>query len=309
MIIGLDVGGTKALGLALDPANGEVIARARRSSEGTAEALVAVLADIVDELTGSGTATSVGLGIAGLVTRDGVVRYSPNLPDLVEFPVAEKLAAATGLPVVAANDANAGAWAEAKLGAGRGAEDFAYVALGTGIGAGFVTDGRLLLGAHGFAGEVGHMVIDMNGPAHITGQLGPWEYFASGNALGRMAREAASAGLFPAGAAAVDHIDALVGHHVVEAMRSGDGDAMSIFDDFCREVARGITNLLMILDSSRVVIGGGLVDIGKPLLSGIDYWLGELLLGAAHRPMPEVVLAELGSDAAALGAALLGDEG
>jgi len=305
VIIGLDVGGTKALGLAVDPERGDIVGRARRSSVGSPQELLSTLTELIEELGGYGSPLSVGIGIAGLVTREGVVRYSPNLPDLIEFPVADALAAATGLPVTATNDATAGTWAEARLGAGRGADDFMYVALGTGIGAGFVVNGQLLLGAHGFAGEVGHMVINASGPAHITGQQGPWEYYASGNALGRLGREAAANGRFPAGVARVDEIDDLTGHHLVELMRSGDSDAMAIFDELCREVARGITNLLMTLDSSRVVIGGGLADIGDPLRAGIDYWLGELLLGIDHRPRPNVVLAELGSDAAALGAALL----
>lgn len=309
VIIGLDVGGTKALGLTVDLPTGDIANRGRRSSSGSPDELVATLAELVDELRSDQPVTAVGLGIAGLVTSAGVVRFSPNLPALVEFPVAEALEAATGLPVRAANDATAGAWGEAKLGAGRGADDFAYVALGTGIGAGFVVNGRLLLGAHGFAGEVGHMVVDADGPTHITGQRGPWEYYASGNALGRMGREAAAAGRFPAGAARVDASADLSGHHVVELLRTGDSDAMRVFDEFCREVARGITNLLMTLDSSRVVLGGGLADIGDPLRAGVDYWLDELLLGADHRPRAEVVLAELGSDASALGAALLAADG
>ncbi|MEQ8841088.1 MAG: ROK family protein [Acidimicrobiales bacterium] len=308
MIIGLDVGGTKALGLAIDAETGSVRGRARRPSAGTPDELIETLGSIVDELTADEAATSVGLGIAGLVTRDGVVRYSPNLADLVEFPVAERLSSATGLPVLAANDASAGTWAEAKLGAGRGADDFAYVALGTGIGAGFVINGRLALGANGFAGEVGHVVIDPNGPTHITGRNGPWEYYASGNALGRMGREAAAAGRFPDAVADVDRLDDLVGQHVVELMRAGDDDARIVFDGFCREVARGLADLVLTLDPERIVIGGGLVDIGDPLIAGVTHWLGELLLGADHRPIPDVVAAELGADAAALGAALLAAE-
>lgn len=308
MIIGLDVGGTKALGLVVDSATGNVVDRARHSSRGTPGELVATLAALVARLGADHRVSAVGLGIAGLVTRDGIVRYSPNLPDLVEFPMAGALADATGLPVRAMNDATAGTWAEARLGAGRGSDDFAYVALGTGIGAGFVSNGDLVLGAHGFAGEVGHMVVDLDGPAHITGQRGPWEYYASGNALGRMGRDAAHAGRFPAGADRVDALDDLTGHHVIELLHTGDGDAMTIFDEFCREVARGITNLVMTLDPGRIVLGGGLADIGEPLRAGVDYWLGDLLLGADHRPRPQIVLAELGSDAAALGAALLAAE-
>lgn len=309
MLIGLDVGGTKALALLIDPHNGEAVARARASSAGNGDELVATLARLVDELCAhdrcaAAPVTAIGLGIAGLVTREGTVRYSPNLPELVEYPVAERLGVALGRTVHALNDATAGTWAEAKAGAGVGSDDLLFVALGTGIGVGQVVSGHLALGAHGFAGEAGHMVVDVDGPEHITGQRGAWEYFASGNALGRLGRESAAAGTFPAAIDRVDSLEALTGYHVVELVRSGDSDAMKVFDGFCRDVAVGIANLIMILDPDRIVIGGGLADIGEPLRAGIEYWLGEVVLGADHRPIPDVVIATLGSDAVAIGAAL-----
>ncbi len=307
MIIGIDVGGTKALGLLVNPDDGQILARNKKSSHGSGDELVARLSEIVAGLcTHSPTPVqSVGLGIAGLAARSGVVRYSPNLPNLIDFPVGRLLAEATGTQVVTINDATAGTWAEAKLGAGRGAADFAYVALGSGIGTGFVAGGHLLLGANGFAGESGHMTVDASGPAHITGESGPWEYFASGNGLGRLGREAASADTFPAAAALVNNINEIRSEHVIEALNQGDPTAAEIFDGFCREAARGIANLILILDSSRVVIGGGLAEVGEPLRSGIDAWLQRLLLGSEHRPRVEVVLAAFGSESGALGAALV----
>ena len=241
-------------------------------------------------------------GSRGLAHSSGVVRYSPNLPDLVEYPLGDELEIALGVPVVVGNDATGGTWAEACLGAGRGASDFVFVALGTGIGTGFVAGGKLVTGANGFAGESGHMIVDASGPAHRTGQRGPWEYFASGSALGRMAREAAASGHFDLGVRKAGSIDALTGHHIVVAL--GDPQADSIFDRFCREVARGVANLALIFDPQRVVIGGGLAEIGEPLRSGVEQWLRHSLLGAEHRPQIEVVIAELGSDASALGAGL-----
>ncbi|MEZ5167570.1 MAG: ROK family protein [Acidimicrobiales bacterium] len=311
MIIGLDVGGTKALGLLVDPADGQVVARNQVSSHGDADALVATLVDLVGSLEHAAghTAAALGLGIAGLVTVDGVVRYSPNLPALVEFPMADRLAEALDRHVMAVNDATAGTWAESELGAGRGTDDLAYVALGTGIGAGCVVAGRLVHGANGFAGEVGHMVVEMDGPVHHTGQRGPWEYYASGTALGRLGREAAAAGRFPAGLAQVGTVDELTGHHVVASLRAEDTDAMAVFDEFCRYVAIGLANLVMTFDPSLLVLGGGLTDIGEPLRAGVDYWLGQVTLGADHRPLPAVALAACGPDAAALGAALLATEG
>ena len=307
MIVGIDVGGTKALGLLVDPDDGRIVARTKKSSHGSGDELVARLTEIVLGLSERSPmpVQSVGLGIAGLAARNGVVRYSPNLPNLVEFPVGQLLAETTQTNVITINDATAGTWAEAKLGAGRGTDDFAYVALGSGIGTGFVAGGHLLLGANGFAGESGHMTVDASGPAHITGEPGPWEYFASGNGLGRLGREAASADTFPAAAALVNNINEIRSEHVVEALNQGDPTAAEIFDGFCREAARGIANLILILDSSRVVIGGGLAEVGEPLRSGIDDWLQRLLLGSEHRPRIEVVLATFGSESGALGAALV----
>jgi glucokinase len=300
----LDVGGTNARALAVD--GRRVLGRADASSAGDGPTLVATLSGLIGDLRAThGEADAVGLGIAGLITDDGTVRHSPNLPGLVEFAVGPALAAAVGVPVACGNDATTGAWAEARLGAGRGHDHFAFVALGTGIGAGLVVDGRLITGAHGFAGEAGHMVVNAHGPTHLTGQPGPWEYFASGNALGRMARQAAADGRFAASVAAAGSVEAVTGHHVTEALHDGDPDALAILDDFCREVARGVANLVELLDLSLVVLGGGLADIGEPLRAGTDRWLGRLLRAADHRPAVEIRLAELGPDAGALGAALL----
>lgn len=289
--IGIDVGGTKAAAVLVDPADGTVLDREREPSDGTPTDLVATLAGMVDALRDRCDAdvAAVGLGIAGLVDRGGVVRWSPNLPAVVDHPVADDLATAVGLPVTTANDATAATVAEARMGAGRGCDDVAVVTLGTGIGAGFVVDGRLLRGAHGFAGEPGHMVVNADGPLHLTGHQGPWEALASGNALGRMGAEAGLGG----------------GRAVVAAMSAGDQTATDVFDRWCREVARGLANLVVVLDTRRIVLGGGLVEVGGPLCSGVADWLARLTPGADSRPTVEVVLAELGSDAGALGAGLL----
>lgn len=309
MLIGFDVGGTNARGMLIDPQTQQIHARARASSAGDGPRLVSTIASLVEELeAGKPTATAIGLGVAGLAERSGTVRYSPNLPAVVEHPVGPELASRTGRPVTMLNDASAGAWAEARVGAGRGADDFIYVTLGTGIGSGFVVAGALINGANGFAGEAGHMVIDVNGPTHITGQRGPWEYYASGTALGRQGREAAAAGNFDAGVALAGSVDAIAGFHVAEAMGNGDPDGARIFAEYCRWVAVGCADLVMIFDPERIVLGGGLSAIGQPLADGVAAWLPEVTLGADHRPPVEVRIAELGDDAGALGAALFAAE-
>ncbi len=306
MILGFDVGGTNARALLINPDTGLVQDRDRESSAGTGAVLVATLLGMVARIRDRNDVTikAIGLGVAGLAHQSGVVYYSPNLPQLVEYPLGTELADALDLPVVVMNDATAGTWAEAKFGAGRGAKDFILATLGTGIGSGFVSGGRLLHGANGFAGESGHMIVDANGPTHHTGQQGPWEYFASGSALGRLGQAQAAVGHFPVALHLAGSVAEIDGFTVAAARAQGDERAVQIFDGFCKHVARGLANLAMVLDPSRVILGGGLTDIGEPLRDGVDRWLSELLLGAAHRPKIEVVMAELGDDAGALGAAL-----
>jgi len=280
------------------------------SSGGDGPTLVNTLSSLVTQLdarTGR-EAGAVGLGVAGLAHRSGVVHYSPNLPELTEFPIGPELQEVLGIPVVVGNDATVGTLAEWRHGAGRNVDNFALVTLGTGIGTGFVLDGQLLQGASGFAGESGHMVVDTNGPAHVTGQQGPWEYFASGKALSRLGREAATSGKFVWGTAEAGSAEEVTSQHVATGALQGDDDALRILDAFCREVGRGLANLVLILDLELVVIGGGLCSIGEPLRAGVDYWLRELLLGSDYRPTVRVALTELGVEAGALGAALTAGE-
>ena len=307
MIVGIDVGGTNARALLLDTVDHQILDRRQVSSSGTGPELVSALAEMVELLAtdSSRSVDAIGLAVAGLAHRSGVVRFSPNPPGPVEFPLGPGLEALVGRPVVLGNDATAGALAEHRMGAGRGTDNFGFVTLGTGIGTGFVLDGQLVRGASGFAGESGHMVVNLGGPVHVTGRQGPWEYFGSGSALGRMGRQAAATGDFSAGEAMAGSVEAVTGQHVSDALADGDGDAVRIFDEFCHLVGLGVANLVMILDLERIVVGGGLVRIGEPLRSGVQAHLDKMVVGSVHRPPVEVVLAELGADAGGLGAGLM----
>ncbi len=178
--------------------------------------------------------------------------------------------------------------------------------LGTGIGAGITVKGEVLRGAHGFAGEPGHMVVDPSGPPCPCGRRGCWERYGSGSGLARLARDAAHAGLVPrvvelAGGDAED----VRGEHVTQAAGEGHAGAIDVLRDFGWWVALGIANLLAILDSEMVVIGGGLVASGELVLDPIRTALPPLVFGHGARPEVPVVQAELGEHAGAIGAALL----
>jgi glucokinase len=302
MRMGVDVGGTKTLALRLAE-DGSVAASARRPTPTDAADLVELIAELCTGL-GAGV-SSLGVGIAGFVTREGTVRYSPNLPAVIELPLREQLTGRLGIPVTVENDATAAAWGEAMRGAGVGCDDLAVVSLGTGIGVGIVAEGRLLRGAHGFAGEGGHVTVDPHGPMHVTGRPGPWELYASGHALGRLARVRAGEGRFPAGRTLAGAVEAIRGEHVQAALVAGDADALDIVAEYAAEVARGLTAVVYLLDPARIVLGGGVIRLGEPLRRGVEDALAATLVGAEHRPRVRVALAVLGVEAAAIGAALL----
>jgi glucokinase len=309
--LGIDVGGTKVLGVAMDPAGGDPVAEARVATPRGPDALVAALAGVVDELRAAvGDVAAIGIGVPGLVGRDGTLRVGPNLPGVVDFPVVAALHARTGLPVYADNDGTCAAWAEHERGAARGAGDAVLVTLGTGIGAGIIAGGALQRGANGFAGEPGHMVVDPDGPRCPCGRRGCWERYASGSGLGRFGREAAEAGrLDRAVALAGGDPEAVRGEHVTAAAAEGDADAAAVFETFGWWVALGVANLVNLLDPAVVVVGGGLVEAGDVLMVPVRAAYRDLVLAAAHRPDVPIVTAALGERAGAIGAALLASVG
>ena len=310
LLAGVDVGGTKVLGVLVDPARpSEVVDEARVPTPGGEGAVLDAIAGVVSTLARRSEApvVALGVGIAGLVDRGGTLRVGPNLPGLRGVRVGHGLDARLGLPVRVDNDATCAAWAEHIAGAARGVADAVCVTLGTGIGAGVVAEDELVRGAHGFAGEAGHMVIDPRGPLCPCGRRGCWERFASGSGLGRLGREAAEAGRFPRGIVLAGGVaDGVRGEHVTRAAAEGDADALVVLREFAGWVALGIGNLVSLLDCSLVVIGGGLVEAGEPLIEAVRAALPERVMSAEERPDLRVVAAELGEHAGAIGAALLG---
>jgi glucokinase len=181
------------------------------------------------------------------------------------------------------------------------------VTLGTGIGGGVVCGGVLQRGANGFGGEPGHMVVDPKGPPCPCGRRGCWERFASGSGLGRLAREAAESGHGARflGFAGGDPED-VRGEHVTRAALEGDAEALEVFREFGWWAALGIANLVNLLDPEIVVVGGGLVGAGEVVMKPIRDAFPSLVLAAERRPQVSIVPAQLGNDAGAIGAALIG---
>lgn len=269
-------------------------------------ALLDTIAAVALDVQATGRAEGVGVGVPGLVDRDGVLRFAANLPGVDDFPIGAELAARLGVPVRIDNDATCAAWGERQVGAARGYDDVLLVALGTGIGGGVITGGVLHRGANGFAGEVGHMIVDRDGPPCPCGQRGCWERFASGSGLGRLGRLAAEAGHAARVVALAGGDPAAVrGEHVSVAAAEGDAEALAVLHDFAWWVGLGLANLANVFDPQAFVLGGGLIDMGEMLLAPVRAAFGTLVTGAAHRPPVDILPASLGDHAGAIGAASL----
>jgi glucokinase len=248
----------------------------------------------------------VGLGLPGLVDSTGMLRAAPNLQCVIDVDVKSRLEAVFGYSVIVENDASCAAWAEATLGAGRGVGDMMLVTLGTGIGGGIVRDGELVRGAHGFAGEPGHMLVDPSGPTCTCGRSGCWERFASGSGLGWLGSRAALRGdapdLLERVGGDAERID---GELVSLAAQSGDQGALDVFSEFSWWLAAGLANLANILDPELLLVGGGLADCADLFLEQTRVHFRELVLGGKARTGTGIEVATLGSRAGAVGAALL----
>jgi glucokinase len=303
--IGLDVGGTKTAALRIT-ADGTVEARTVLPTPASDQvATLATLDAAVSEVLVEGV-SAIGVGAAGLVdVRAGVLLSSPNLA-WRDVPLLDRLAGTFGLPVTVDNDATAAAWAESRLGASRGSRDSLFVGVGTGIGGGIVMDGRLLRGAHGFAGEIGHVIVDPAGPLCGCGNRGCWEQVASGLAISRSGRRAVSE--HPTSSIArLAEGDAVgaTGEVVARAAQEGDEIAIAILAEVGRRLGEGVAGLVNVLDPEVVVVGGGAAEAGDLLLDPAREAYRAAVEGRDRRPAVPIVPAELGNDAGAIGAALL----
>ncbi len=302
--MGIDVGGTKILGVVVEPAQPSVILRERRVA--TPVGGPALLAAIEDLVTGlSSGCVALGIGAAGLVDLDGILRYGPNLPGAINIDFRRHLAhvAAT---ITVDNDNTCATWAEFRIGAAAGALNGVFVGLGTGLGAGLVADGAILRGAHGLAGEAGHMIVEPGGVECVCGRFGCWERYASGAALARMACEAVAAGRGQAFLAEVGSAAEIRGEDVARAFRSGDRDAIEVVDSMARWTAQGLAGIIGLVDPEVIVLGGGVTEeLGEDLCDRVAARIPEFLMGVAFRTPVPVRPAMLGNRAAAQGAALL----
>ena len=305
--IGIDIGGTKLLAVRLDPAGRKAGDPLQVPAPRTPGELVTEVLAAAERLSDGGRPSSIGVGVPGLVDEHDTLVFAPNLQGAAGAMIGAALRrGAPGAKVWVGNDATAAGWGEFEAGAGVGFTDMLMVTLGTGIGGGIVVGGRLDEGAHRFAGEFGHMVVDPNGPQCPCGKRGCWERYASGAGLGVLARELAMAGGAPelSQLAGGDPED-VKGEHVTAAAAGGDPAAREIMRRFGWWVALGLANLANLFDPQVIVVGGGLVEAGEVLMEPVRQAFDQLIEAGGLRPMPAVVPASLGPEAGAVGAGLL----
>lgn len=294
-VIGVDVGGTKCLGILWS--DGAIVTEVRRSTPQDPVAMIGAVVEVIEELSGvlapARPVMPVGIGMPGLVTRNGVVRASPNLPEVIDLAVGDLVRSRLGRPVSVDNDATCAAVAEWRAGAGRGSDDMVLVTLGTGIGAGIVARGSVIRGTQGFAGEIGHMVVDPDGPPCPCGQRGCWERYASGSALAAKAVDVLGGG------------DRWSGEDVARLARDGDRRMVGIYREFARWLARGLANITNIFDPDVIVVGGGVARDAALFIDDARTDLAEFVYASSRRDLPRILVAEWDERAGAVGAALL----
>lgn len=307
LTVGVDVGGTSVRAGVVD-ADGEVRDTARAPTPRADAALEEAIATAVSELCARHPVRAVGLALAGFVDADrGLVRYAPHL-SWRDAPVAARIGERLGLPVVVEHDANAAALAERRFGAAAGSSTTVLVALGTGIGAALLLDGRLFRGAHGVAPELGHLRVVPEGRACPCGKRGCWERYCSGTALAATALEMVSAGSDGPSAlareAAADP-GRITGQRVAAAAREGDPLARRAVRDLGRWLGEGLSLVADVFDPDLVVVGGGVSGSAPLFLDEAREHYARVATGAGNRPVARIRTAQLGGAAAVVGAATL----
>ena len=308
--LAFDMGGTQ-MRVALVDRAGQIVHRdveptlADRGREDILERMTALL----KKEAGRASADSiVGIGAsvpAPTDTATGTIYEPPNIPGWGVFSPTKILEGALSLTTTFANDANLAALAEHRYGAGRGSRHIIYMTISTGIGGGLVLNDRLYLGKGGFAGELGHMTIDRNGPRCQCGNLGCLQVMASGTGIARMARERLESDpgseMLSLAKGNPGGVDAPI---VFRAAKSGDRAAVEVVDEASFNLGIGITSLLNIFNPDMIVVGGGVSENLEMMLPGINRAVQERAMTQVRGPAP-LVRAALGDSVSLVGAAAL----
>jgi len=299
--IGIDFSGP-GLRAALVDASGRIVER--RESEISPENLIEQIAAVARQLSSGNRAGGVGIAIPGLVNRqtDRVV-VSRVLPASMREGLHGEIMRATGLRVELENDANAAAYGEYKVGAGRGSQNIFYMMIGRGIGGAIILDGKLWTGASGFAGEVGHITIDTEGLQCVCGNTGCLETVASAPSIVRRARERLNRDSTSSLSRLALNKD-FTAEDVAHQANEGDDFALMMIERTGKYIGTGVASVINLLNIDRIILGGGVMEAGQLILNPII----QETKRRAFQPCfeaTEIVAGALGPDAIPIGAAIL----
>ena len=309
-IIGIDLGGTfiKAGSVSKD---GELQSEISLPSQGDIgpQAVVSQIAKAVEavrKIHVSDKLLGVGIGSPGLVDLDGgTVKYPPNLANWKVFRLGEEVSKAVGARVEVENDANAAAVGEMKFGAGKGLRDFIMITLGTGVGGGFIVDGKVFRGETGGAGEIGHTTVNMDGPLCGCGNRGCVEAYVGQRHLSRRVAEQLKS-----------HPESLINRLIAgdpdklepkiigQAAGEGDKFALEVWKETGTYIGTAVATAFNMFDIGTLIIGGGVAEAGKPLFDSIEATIKERAL-APLKQRAKVMKAQLANSAGIIGAAAL----
>ena len=248
---------------------------------------------------------AVGIGAPGPVDiAGGLIIASPNLPLFKNVPIREMLSERLGADAILENDANAACWGEYVLGAGKGASDMVFFTLGTGIGGGIISDGKLVHGYGGNGAELGHIIIYPGGRECGCGQRGCVEAYASANSTAKRAAEAIEGGAQSSLKKVLERKGEITCKDVYEHRAAGDELARQITDETAKALAIVCVNMLHVTEPKRIVFAGGMIAVGEVLLNRIKDYFSEQIWPLKKESV-EICFATLGEDAGIIGAAAL----
>lgn len=303
--IGIDLGATNIKAGLVDQ-GGQIVKELRRetrAAEGV-DAVVAAICEVGRALRSIGTPSCMGVGLPGLVDPEsGVVRIPPNLPGWEEVPLKQLLHDTFRTPVFVANDVNMVTYGEWRFGAGKGIDDLLVVTLGSGVGGGMVVGGRLYLGAHGLAGEIGHTTVEPSGPRCNCGNYGCLETFVGAEYVKAKAITLINKGVKSQIRQLVaGDLNSITPEVISRAAAKADDLAHKILMEMGTYLGIALANAISLLDPRRVVIGGGIAKAGQPLFHPLRETIRERLYSYRYTKV-EVVPAQLGDSAGVIGAA------
>ena len=317
MIVAIDIGGTKlAVGVAereqfLCSGTLEQVEKMPVPEPKTPQAVLPHLLAMVARLVNGRDICAVGISIGGPLDHEqGVVLNFPHLPEWKNLPLRAMVSDALNAPAVLDNDANLGALAEYRWGAGKGTNPFVYLTISTGIGGGVIVGGKLVHGMGSGGGEVGHITVQTGGPVCPCGNKGCLERMASGTNIARRAKECVAT--YPELATTLLELaggerEAITSHHVLEAYRRGDVLGKQVWEEAIEYLAIGLGSIIHVLAPERIVLGGGVSLAGEDLILPLRKRLHNHVF---YIPLDkiDVCTAHLGHDSALLGAATLAGE-